>query len=82
MPFKLTELDYTVPVSCDLDHNNANARRKLYFKLRDQVMKLADEIPIEYERTPRFSRKPQEAHMVHRLVWDLRATLNEEMIPR
>ena len=44
-------------------------------------MKLAAEVPEKYEEFLRFSRKPQEAHMNPFLCWNLRPSLNEEMMP-
>ena len=80
-PFKMEDIDRTLPVCVDTNFKNAGNRRRLYFKQQDICMKLAVEVPEKLEEFTRFSRKPQEAIMNGFLYWNLRTSLNEEMMP-
>ena len=80
-PFKINELDYSVPIPCDSSMINADKRRLLHLKRRDIALKLASEVDEDITEGERFSRKEELAHLSDLLIWDLRIDTHDEFRP-
>jgi hypothetical protein len=55
-PFKIDQLNWDFPISCDIDPANAERRRLLYLKKRELVLKLAKNSSQINDQIERFSR--------------------------
>jgi hypothetical protein len=76
--FRIDELNWDFPISCDIDPPNAERRKLLYLKRRDLVLKLARESLPKSGLLERFTRQEDAGLGNHFLHFDMvRNTYNE-----
>ena len=77
----MKDICYVCPISCDLDHQNAEKRKLLYLKKRDIVMKLCRLVPDRVEQAESFTRNEPAFELKQYVLLDISRNFFQEDIP-